>query len=149
VELFGETVETALAHAQAAQERTGMRVLNSSNILSIEAYGSITLEILNNLDIPIDFIIVPVGAGNLLAGISLSMQQFSPETVVIGVENEEVPAMSAALKADRVVTLPPNLSKYCDGTAYQQVGELAFSIVQKAGHEVVTVPEGKISTTIL
>ena len=58
----------------------------------IAGQGTIGLEIYNNMP-EIDTVIVPVGGGGLISGISLALKSLSISARVIGVQSENNPAM--------------------------------------------------------
>ncbi|MCZ6694160.1 MAG: pyridoxal-phosphate dependent enzyme, partial [Bacteroidetes bacterium] len=65
-----------------------------------------------------------------------------------GVEPQGAPAMKRSLDEGHLVTLD-KIDKFVDGAAVKRVGQLNFEICRDLIDEVVTVPEGKVCTTIL
>ena len=58
-------------------------------------------------DVPdVDAVVVPIGGGGLIAGISCAIKTLKPETAVIGVEPEFCASYTAALKAGQPVPAP-------------------------------------------
>lgn len=114
----------------------------------IEGQATIGLEILEQTEVPLDYIFVPVGGGGLSAGLASVIKQLSPETKVIGVEPEGAASMGAAIKAGKVVELE-KIEKFVDGASVQKVGNLNFDICKDLLDEMVQVPEGKVCQTIL
>ncbi len=113
----------------------------------IEGQGTVGLEILEDTD-HIDYLILPVGGGGLAAGICAVFSELSPSTKIIGVEPEGAPAMKNSIEKGAIVTLP-EIDKFVDGAAVKRVGEKTFPICHEYLDRVVSVPEGKICTTIL
>jgi threonine dehydratase len=72
----------------------------------------------------------------------------SPKTRIIGVEPEGAAAMKASFEAGELLTLD-HIDKFVDGAAVKRVGDLTFKICRENLEEIITVPEGKICTTIL
>ena len=114
----------------------------------IEGQGTVGLEILEDLKEPIDLLLLPVGGGGLAAGVSSYFRELSPATRIVGIEPEGAPSMKASLEAGKRVTLE-HIDKFVDGAAVKLVGDLTFRICQETLDEVITVPEGKVCTTIL
>jgi threonine dehydratase len=56
--------------------------------------------------------------------------------------------MKEALKAGKPVRID-NIQRFVDGAAVQKVGDLTFSICKDLIRDMLLVPEGKVSTTIL
>ncbi len=113
----------------------------------IEGQGTVGKEILDEVS-DIDFIFIPIGGGGLCAGISTYFKTYSPKTKLIGVEPAGAPSMKEALKAGKPVKLE-KIQRFVDGAAVQKVGELTFEICKEALTDMLLVPEGKVSSTIL
>lgn len=113
----------------------------------IEGQGTVGKEILEDLS-GIDFIFVPIGGGGLCAGISEYFKTFSPQTTIVGVEPAGAPSMKEALKAGKPVKLD-KIQRFVDGASVQKVGDITFALCKERIADVLLVPEGKVSTTIL
>jgi threonine dehydratase len=113
----------------------------------IEGQGTVAKEIFEEQP-HVDFIFIPIGGGGLCAGVSSYLQTYSPNTKVIGVEPAGAPSMSEALKTGQPVKLE-KIQRFVDGASVQKVGELTFSICKDSISEMILVPEGNVSTTIL
>ena len=114
----------------------------------IEGQATVGLEILQETRKPIDYIFIPIGGGGLAAGVATYVKTMSPETKLIGVEPEGAASMKAAFEQGKVIKLE-NIDRFVDGAAVQRVGDLTFPICRKFLTDVITVPEGKVCTTIL
>lgn len=113
----------------------------------IEGQGTVAREILQEQE-QVDLIFVPVGGGGLCAGISHYVKTFSPKTRIIGVEPQGAPSMKAALEAGRPVMLE-HIQNFVDGASVKKVGDITFEFCKAAIEEMILVPEGKVSSTIL
>jgi len=113
----------------------------------IEGQGTVAKEIFDDLS-QVDYIFVPVGGGGLCAGVSQYVQTYSPHTKIIGVEPAGAPSMKEALKAGHPVKLE-KIQRFVDGASVQKVGEITFSICKDSIADMLLVPEGKVSSTIL
>ncbi len=113
----------------------------------IEGQGTVGKEILDEIE-KVDLLFVPVGGGGLSAGIGLYLREHSPETKLIGVEPSGAPSMREALKAGHPVKLE-KIQRFVDGAAVQRVGDLTFQICKDVLSDMILVPEGKVSSTIL
>jgi len=114
----------------------------------IEGQATIGLEILENSNEPIDFLVVPIGGGGLVAGLISVFNQISPNTKIVGAEPMGAASMRASMDAGQIVELE-NINTFVDGAAVKVVGKIPFEICKNKLHEIVLVPEGKICTTIL
>lgn len=114
----------------------------------IEGQATVGLEIMQEVKDLIDYLFVPVGGGGLLAGVGSFFKQLSPKTKIIGVEPAGAASMKASFENGGVTELS-EIDKFVDGAAVQRVGELTFDICRQVADDIVTVPEGKICSTIL
>ncbi len=110
-------------------------------------YGSIGLEIL--VEKPnIDIIVVPVGGGALISGITLAVKQINPDLRVIGVQSEGASAMYTSLKEGRVVEID-KVQTIAEGISVKRPGEQTFRIIQKHVDEIVLVTEDEIKKALI
>ena len=113
----------------------------------IEGQGTVGKEILAELT-DIDYIFVPIGGGGLCAGVGEYFRTLSPNTKIIGVEPSGAPSMKEALKAGEPVKLE-KIQSFVDGASVQKVGTITFQFCKELLTDVLLVPEGKVSSTIL
>lgn len=114
----------------------------------IAGQGTTAFEIDQTLDMPVDYVFVPIGGGGLIAGMGSYFHEKHPETRIVGVEPLGAPSMKTSLEKGEVVALE-QIDKFVDGASVQRVGDLTFEICRKVVHDIVLVPEGKVCTTIL
>ncbi len=116
--------------------------------LIIAGQGTVALELLEDAQKPIDYILVPVGGGGLISGLISVFRELSPNTRIIGVEPSGAPSLKTSLERGENIELP-EIDKFVDGAAVKKIGDLPFAICKDAVDEVLVVPEGKICTTLL
>jgi threonine dehydratase len=114
----------------------------------IAGQGTVGIEIISQLSATPDFVLVPVGGGGLVAGISSVFSEISLETKIIGVEPTGAPSMTEALKNGAPVELQ-HIDKFVDGASVKRVGNLNFEICLDKLSKMLLVDEGKICGTIL
>lgn len=149
IKLVGDTFDDAYHAARAAAEAEGMAFIHPFDDLQvIEGQGTVGLEILEDLPEQPDYLVLPIGGGGLASGVSAVFKTLSPKTKIIGVEPEGAPAMQRSIQLDEIVTLP-RIDKFVDGAAVQRVGDITFPVCKQLLDEVITVPEGKVCSTIL
>ncbi|MBX2845177.1 MAG: pyridoxal-phosphate dependent enzyme, partial [Saprospiraceae bacterium] len=85
--------------------------------------GTVGLEIIRQMDAPIDYLLLPIGGGGLSAGVSTVFKSNSASTTIIGVEPTGAPAMAKAFEAGHPVTLDA-IDPFVDGAAVRRIGEL-------------------------
>lgn len=114
----------------------------------IEGQGTVALEILEQAQQPPDFIFMPVGGGGLGAGTAIVFSEQNPLTQLIGVEPEGASSMKISLENGEVTELD-SIEKFVDGAAVKRVGNKNFDVFKHFKIPVITVPEGKVCSTIL
>lgn len=112
----------------------------------ITGQGTLGLEIVQDWP-DVDAIVVPIGGGGLIAGVSMAVKSFNPNIRVIGVESSDGPAMKASLDAGSLQTIECNT--IIDGLRVRRAGELNFSVVQRYVDEIVTLPDREIFDAML
>ncbi|CAA9367887.1 MAG: Threonine dehydratase, catabolic @ L-serine dehydratase, (PLP)-dependent, partial [uncultured Chloroflexia bacterium] len=115
----------------------------------IAGQGTIGLEILEDLP-DVDAVLVPVGGGGLISGISTALKLSRPEVRVIGVEPELVADARASLRSGRIVELPPEQAgrTIADGLRAQHLGEITFAHIRRFVDDIVTVSEDEIREAV-
>lgn len=113
----------------------------------IAAIGTIALEILEDLP-AVDWIVVPVGGGGLLAGVAAAASMVRPAVEIVGVEVEASRPFAASLAAGRIVEVDvgPTLA---DGLAgNMDPDNLAFPIVRALVRRMTMVGERELRDAI-
>lgn len=144
---FGSNVDEALDHAKELEKGGEILIHPFDDEDVIAGQGTIGLEILE--DVPeIETIIVPIGGGGLISGISTIVKKKKPHVKIIGVESAHASSTIASLKKKKIVevNIRPTLA---DGIALRKVGEIPFPIIQENVDEVVAVREDEIASAIL
>lgn len=110
----------------------------------IAGAGTVGLEMLE--DAPgLDTIIVPIGGGGLMSGVSIAARAIKPEIELIGVEAELYPSMKCAIEGCH---LPLGGDTLAEGIAVKQPGELTSRILKQNIDEVVLVSERDIERAV-
>ncbi len=146
--LTGDTFDECQAHAlEFAREKNMVFIPPFDHLKVIEGQGTVGKEILDQLN-DIDYIFIPVGGGGLCAGVGSFVKAHSSKTRIIGVEPQGAPSMKEAIKAGKPVKLE-KIQRFVDGASVQKVGDITFQICKDLIEDVLLVPEGKVSSTIL
>ena len=112
----------------------------------IAGQGTLGLEIVQDWP-EVEAIVVPIGGGGLIAGVSMAAKAFNPKIRVIGVESSDGPAMQASVNAGSLQTI--DCRTVIDGLRVRRAGELNFSVVQRFVDEIVTLPDREIFEAML
>jgi threonine dehydratase len=105
------------------------------------------LEIVSQLP-EVEKIVVPIGGGGLIAGISAAVKSLRPQASIIGVQAACCASAAAALSLGKPVTVEAEHS-IADGISVKKIGKLTFAIIQKLVDRVVDVEEEEIAAAIL
>ena len=143
VVLHGTIWDEANEKAKQLVEERGLTYIHPFDDLELIAgQGTLGLEILD--DYPsADVVVVPIGGGGLISGVSMALKGRNPGIRVIGVESSGAPAMKRSLEAGELVTLD-EVDCAIDGLKVKRVGEHTFRIVQEFVEKVVALPDQKI-----
>ena len=147
VVLTGQSLEESLAqaHKLEAEGRAFIHPYDDEDIIA--GQGTVGLEIVSQLP-EVEKILVPIGGGGLIAGISAAVKSLRPQTSIIGVQAASCASAAAALRSGKRVTV---LAKHsiADGISVKKVGQLPFAIIRKLVDSVVTVEEEEIAAAML
>ncbi len=145
--LFGKSYDEAEKKAKELARKDGCAYISPYNDEHIIAgHGTIGLEILEALP-DVDAIMVPLGGGGLLSGISIAVKSKKPNVEVIGVQSKSSPVMYNSLKAGRIVTIKKAGKSVAEGLS-GNVGPITFEIVKKYVDLVLLVKEKTLRTSI-
>ncbi|CKO08070.1 threonine ammonia-lyase [Mycobacterium tuberculosis] len=147
----GSTYDLAAAAALEDVERTGATLVPPfDDLRTIAGQGTIAVEVLGQLEDEPDLVVVPVGGGGCIAGITTYLAERTTNTAVLGVEPAGAAAMMAALGGGEPVTLD-HVDQFVDGAAVNRAGTLTYAALAAAGDMVslTTVDEGAVCTAML
>ncbi|MFZ0903011.1 MAG: threonine ammonia-lyase [Mycobacterium sp.] len=147
----GSTYDLAAEAALADVERTGATLVPPyDDLRTMAGQGTIAVELLDQLDAEPDLVVVPVGGGGCIAGITTYLAERTNNTAVLGVEPAGAAAMMAALAAGEPVTLD-HVDQFVDGAAVRRAGTLTYAALAAAGDmvSITTVDEGAVCTAML
>jgi threonine dehydratase len=146
--LEGTTSAHRLARAQTEAAARGLTMVPPfDHEWIIEGQGTCGLEILEQVP-DADVVVVPVGGGGLVSGVSAAIRQARPEVGIVGVEPAGAAKMSASLSAGHPVTLERTAS-IADGLMPVRPGDLTFAHVRAFVDRVVTVTDTSIARAAL
>ncbi|MEY2460694.1 MAG: threonine dehydratase, partial [Acidimicrobiaceae bacterium] len=142
VELYGDGVSEAMVYCQKLVERENRTFVHPfDDEYVIAGQGTVGLELF--ADHPeLDAVVVPVGGGGLLAGMSVAAAAIAPRVELFGAQAELYPSMARALAHDhRPVPGGPTMA---DGIAVAHAGVLTSELLAASGAEILTVSEASI-----
>jgi threonine dehydratase len=147
----GKTYDVAAAAAPDNLARTGATLVPPyDDLRTMAGQGTIAVEILDQLDDEPDLVVVPVGGGGCVSGITTYLAERTSQTSVLGVEPAGAAAMVAALANGQPVTLE-HVDQFVDGAAVARAGVLPYAVLSAAGDmvSITTADEGAVCTAML
>lgn len=112
----------------------------------IAGQGTLGLEIVQDWP-EVDAVIVPIGGGGLISGVSMAAKSHNPRVRIIGVESSDGPAMKKSVEAGQLETI--DCRTVIDGLRVRRVGEINFSVVQRFVDEIVALPDRQIFDAVV
>jgi threonine dehydratase len=145
VVLHGDMFDDAYAKArELALEKGYVFVHPFDDRQIIAGAGTVALEMLE--DAPeLDTIVVPIGGGGLMSGVSIASRAIKPDIELIGVEAELYPSMKCAIQGCH---MPLGGDTLAEGIAVKQPGELTSRILKDLADDVVLVPERDLERAV-
>ncbi|HYM98039.1 MAG TPA: threonine/serine dehydratase, partial [Candidatus Sulfotelmatobacter sp.] len=143
----GSNYHGAYVEAMKAREASGATFVHAYDDPDVIAgQGTVAMEILHDLA-DLTTVIVPIGGGGLIAGISLYLKARRPGVRVVGVEPTGADAMRRSIESGEIVTLD-RVDTMADGLAASAPSRLTFDIVRRCVDEVVLVREEEMLEAI-
>ena len=147
--LVGDTFDDAYAAAQSFKDQSKSIFIHPFEDKDVViGQATLALELLEQSQAPIDYILVPIGGGGLISGVLHVFKTLSPNTKVIGIEPEGAPAMHLSLERGKNTELK-SIDPFVDGAAVRKVGDDAYDLCYNYLDKLVLVSEGKICQSIL
>lgn len=148
VELHGNDFQTAMAHAKELAdggESTFIHAYDDPDIIA--GQGTLGVEMAEECP-EVDTIVVPIGGGGLISGISLAFSEIAPDVRVVGVQAEKAVTVPKSLDKGFPETLD-SVDTIADGIATGGVSELTLGIIDAHVDEIVTVSDSEIAHAVL
>ncbi len=140
VVLFGQTPVERYEKVFQLQNEFGYTLIHSCDDSKVIAgQGTIGLEIMKDLN-NADSVIVPLGAGALLAGIACAVKNYNPKIRVIGVEPDAIPRFTVSRKANKPQDVPYNPT-IADGLRMTRTYPQLYEMIEKYVDEIISVSE--------
>lgn len=128
------------------RERGALLVPPFDDPLIMAGAGTATAELLE--DAPdLDFLVVPVSGGGLIAGSATAAKHLAPPITVYGVEPETANDVAQSLEKGERVTIPVPRT-IADGLQVACVGQLTFPVIQRTVSAVLLVSDDEMIETL-
>jgi len=143
--LHGDMFDDAYAKARELSLEKGYTFVHPFDDPKIIAgAGTVGLELIE--DAPdLDAIVVPIGGGGLMAGVSIAANAIKPGVEMIGVEAELYPSMKCAIEG---CFMPLGGDTLAEGIAVKHPGELTSRILKELANQVMLVSERDLERAV-
>lgn len=149
IRLEGDTFDDAAKAAQEYCKANGMVFVHPfDDELVIAGQGTIAKEIHEQLEGKLDYVMVAIGGGGMIAGIASALKGIGSDAEVVGVETETQTAMYQSLQKGERISID-KLDTFVDGTAVKTPGEITFSIIKDTIKDIVLVREGQVAVDMI
>ena len=145
--VYGENYDASFAKACEMSEKEHMYYVHPvADRYTASGQGTIALEILDQLP-DVDQVIVPLGGGGLITGISFVLKEMKPSVKVIGVMPEGSDVYVQSRKAGKLVTLD-KCSSMADAVVRKTGEDYLFPYIEKNVDDIVTVSEETLKKAV-
>ena len=142
VVLHGRDVGQTLARMHELVETRGLTVVHPYDQPEVIAgNGSLGLEILEDLP-DVDVVVVGVGGGGLISGVTIALKESKPTIRVYGVEPETSDALRRGIEAGEPVPIVP--TSVADGLGAPHGGRFAIAIARRYLDGIVLIDDPTI-----
>jgi threonine dehydratase len=145
---MGATLSDGLKEVYRMVEEHGMTLVHAfDDDAVIAGQGTIGLELVEQVE-DLSTVVVPIGGGGIISGISVAVKTLKPSVRVVGVEAAAAASALASREAHGIVGIE-SADTLADGIAVKRIGERTFPILQEYVDDIVTVDEEEIATAVL
>ncbi|MBL7542921.1 MAG: threonine ammonia-lyase [Bdellovibrionaceae bacterium] len=148
--LKGEIYDDAYEYAKELEKKEGYTFVHpyqDSHVIA--GQGTIGLEILSQLP-DVDSVIVPIGGGGLISGISLAIKTLKPSCKIFGVQSDQTPGMSQLYRNQPSEPRSKRITTIADGIAIKKPSqEMCDYFISKYVDDIVTVTDDDIAEAIV
>jgi threonine dehydratase len=142
--LHGNTYDEAVVEAaRICEERNAVFIHSFDNPAVIAGQGTIGLEMMEDQP-DLNVIVVPVGGGGLISGVSVAVKSLHPAVAIYGVQAAGAASMVASLQTGAPVDLP-GVDTIADGIAIRRPSRLTLDVTRRLVDDVVVVTDDEIA----
>ncbi|MEQ8412742.1 MAG: threonine ammonia-lyase [Erythrobacter sp.] len=145
VVLEGETYDEAYAHARGLEAELGLTFIHPfDDPLIASGQGTVALEMLEAKP-DLDCLVVPIGGGGLISGMSTVARAHDSEIEVVGVQSALFPSMFAQIKGEDHDCGGDTLA---EGIAVKKPGAFTAQVIAERVDDIVLVDEPSLEKAV-
>ena len=136
----GEDFQAASDNADRIAREEGLTFVHAYDDVDVVAgQATLGMELLLQPQ-PFDSVLLPIGGGGLVGGVSLAIKRHRPEVKVYGIAMSGADSMVRSLAAGRVVALD-QVRTIADGLSPRRPSELTLSLVRRYVDDLVVIDD--------
>lgn len=144
--IHGASLSDAYARAREIADKENLVFVHPyDDPLIIAGQGTAGLEFLTQAP-DIDVLVVPIGGGGLISGMSIAARAMKPGIEILGVQTALYPSMKNALKG---IAAPMSGQTIAEGIAVKAPGDLTKAIIAENVADILLVREAEIESAIV
>lgn len=144
--LYGKFLHESMRKAEEIIANEGKVLIHPyGDINVILGQGTLGLELLSHNP---DVVVVPIGGGGLISGVSIALKAKNPKIKVIGVQSSASPSLKVSKDLHRLVELEPSFS-IADGILVKSPSDITFSVIEELVDDIVLVDDEEIANAIV
>lgn len=145
---YGKDYDEAYSKALEIKKKTKKILVHPFNDrFVIAGQGTIGLELLQ--DVPdLNTIIVPVGGGGLISGISVAAKTLKSDIKIIGVQAKGAPAVYRSWRAGKIIEID-SVKTVADGLSARKPLNLIFRIIKRYVDDFLLVTDQEIGEAVI
>lgn len=138
----GSSLAEAVAAARDVAAASGRVYIDDGGDVELAlGAGTIALEILFEQP-ETTAILIPVGGGNLIAGIAACAKAINPEIEIVGVQSAAAPSVHDSWRAGLITRRP--CATFAEGLATEEPGHLAFALLRTSVDDITLVTDDQL-----
>jgi len=146
--LHGSNYDEAYAHALKYSKQNAMTFVHPFEDEEVIAgQGTVALEILESCE-NLDAVIVPIGGGGLIAGMSAALKEKNSKIEVIGVSASGAPAFKESYEKKEPID-STSVRTIADGIAVRDTSAVTLKYALKNVDKIISVDDEEIASAIL
>jgi threonine dehydratase len=148
VHLEGDSLDDCVVLAEARAKQAGLHFVHPFNDPAIVAgQGTLGLELVNDVE-DLAMVIVPLGGGGLVSGVSCAIDALAPHVRVVAVQAAVCAPFLASHKGRGTVAVTGG-STLADGIAVKRPSGLTLGLIERHVDEIVAVGENEIADAMV
>jgi threonine dehydratase len=147
--LHGDAYDDAYEHARELERKHGHIFVHPyEDPFVIAGQGTIGLEILEKIP-DLDSVVIPIGGGGLISGISTVVKALNPKCKIYGVQSNQADGMEKMFHG-QTPDAPKRVATIADGIAIKKPSAvMCESFISKQVDEIFTVSDDEIAESIV